>query len=87
MVHEPNLVWLQQFCSKCKNVQDIEQQCVQCGKRKHSFWDDPVGDMLTYLCEPRLWVKKIVVIAHNAKGFELHLILNRAILLKWQPGL
>jgi DNA polymerase III alpha subunit (gram-positive type) len=85
--HVPNLVCLQQFCSKCENISDIEQDCIQCGKHIHSFWDDTVGDMLSYLCESRPWVEKIIVIAHNAKAFELHFILNRAIFLKWQVGL
>jgi len=60
---------------------------VRCGQRKHSFWDDPVGYLLTYLCKPRPWVNKIVAIAHNAKAFDLHFILNRAIMLKWNPEL
>ena len=30
---------------------------------------------------------KIVVIAHNAKAFDLHFILNKAIMLKWQSKL
>ena len=30
---------------------------------------------------------KIVVIAHNAKAFDLHFILNRAFLMKWQVEL
>ena len=55
------------------------------GQRKHSFWADPVGDLLTYLCKPRPWANKIVAIAHNAKAFDLHNILNRAIMLKWKP--
>jgi len=46
-----------------------------------------VGDMLSYLCESRPWEEKIVVIAHNAKAFDLHFILNRAVLMKWQVGL
>jgi hypothetical protein len=29
----------------------------------------------------------VVAIAHNAKAYDLHFILNRAILLKWQPEL
>jgi hypothetical protein len=62
-------------------LQDAERDCEQFGKRKHSFWDDPVGDM------PRPLVKKFVAIAHNAKAFDLHFILNRAILLKWQTEL
>jgi len=43
--------------------------------------------MLTYLTEPRPWAIKIVAIAHNAKAFDLHFILNKAILLKWKPEL
>jgi len=58
---------------------------LRCGQRKHPFWDDSVGDMLTYLCKPRPWANKIVVIAHNAKAFDFHFILNRAMILKWKP--
>jgi len=36
-VHVPNLVCLQQFCSKCESVTDIDQDCIQCNKRKHMF--------------------------------------------------
>jgi len=43
--------------------------------------------MLSYLCEPRPWAKQIFAIAHNVKALLLHLFLNRAILLKWQPEL
>ena len=74
--HVPNIVYLQQFCSKCENISDIEQHCIQCGDLIHSYWDDPVGDMLSYLCESRPWVQKIVVIAHNAMAFDLHFILT-----------
>jgi len=56
--------------------------CWQCDRRSHSFWDDPVGDLLTYLCEPHPWDNEIVAIAHNAKTFDLYFILNRAIMLK-----
>ena len=82
-----NLVCLQQICSKCENISDIEQDCIQCGKRTHSFWDDPVGDMLSYLYESRSWVERIVVIVQNEKVIDLQIILNRAILLKWQVEL
>jgi len=58
--------------------------CVRCGRRKHSFWEDPVGDLLSYLTEPRPWANKIVAITHNAKAFDVHFILNRAFLLKWK---
>jgi len=65
----------------------IDMDCERCGKRRHSFWDDPIGDLLSYLCEPRPWVDKVVAIAHNAKGFDSQFILNRAILMKWKPEL
>ena len=45
-VHVPNLVCLQQFCSKS----DKERDCVECSKGKHSSWEDTVGDMLSYMC-------------------------------------
>jgi hypothetical protein len=86
-LHVPNLVCLQQFCCRCEGVADIQIDCDRCGKRKHSFWVDPVGDVLSYLCEPQPWAKKIIAVSHNAKVFDLHFILNRAILLKWQPEL
>jgi len=49
---------------------------VRCGKRKHSFWEIPVVDMLTYVCKSRPWTTKIVAIDKNAK-----------VLLKWEPEL
>jgi nucleoid-associated protein YejK len=51
-LHVPNLACLQQFCSKCEGIADIEIHCDQCGNRKHSFWIDPVGDML-FICASR----------------------------------
>jgi len=86
-VNVPNLVCLQQFGSKCENAQDIGIDCEQCRRRKHTFWDDPVGYLLTYLCKSRHWCGKIVVISHNTKAFDLHFILDRAIFLKWKPKL
>ena len=84
--HLPNLVCVQQYCARCEEVEgDIE--CERCGKRRHSFWDDPIGGLLTYLYKPRPWANKIVAIAHNAKAIDLHFIPNRAIMLKWKPEL
>jgi hypothetical protein len=81
-VHVPNLVCLQQSCSQCESSDDVKLDCARCGKRQHAFWLDPVGDMLSYLCEPRPWVKQIVAIAHNAKAFDLQFILDTAVFLK-----
>jgi len=64
---------------------DIEMDCDRCGKRRHSFYNDPVGDLLSYLCEPRPWCNKVVAIAHNAKTFDSLFILKRAIFMKWNP--
>jgi hypothetical protein len=84
-LHVPNLVCVQQVCSQCENVEDGD--CQRCGVRKHSFWEDPVASLLAYLCQSRPWVKKVVAIAHNAKAFDLHFILNRAVQLHWKPDL
>jgi len=87
-LHVPILVCLQQFCTACEmQDEDDKQDCARCGKRRHSYFEDPVGDLLSYLCEPRPWCKKVVTIAHNAKAFDSQFILNRAILLKWTPEL
>ena len=66
---------------------EVEIDSKLCGKRRHSFWDDPVGNLLTYLCEPRFGANKILAIAHNAKAFDQHFILNRAIRMKWKAEL
>jgi len=86
-VHIPNLVCLQHFCAVCEKDPDIDADCVRCGRTQHAFWDDPMGDLLTYLCKERPWCEKVVAIAHNAKGFDAHFILDRAILLKLTPKL
>ena len=71
MLHVPNLI-----CSSCEYLEEVERGCFQCGKRKHSFWDDLEGDMMSYLCEPRHWDNKIVAVAHNAKAFVLRFTIN-----------
>jgi hypothetical protein len=66
-VHILILVCLQQFCTTCEMQDDIDVDCERCGMRRHSFFEDPVGDLLSYLCEPRSWCKKVMAIAHNAR--------------------
>jgi len=83
----PNLVCVQQICARYEEIEYCSIDCERCGRRSHSYWNDPVGDLLTYLCEPRPWASKIVAVAHNAKAFDLNFILNRAIKLKWKPEL
>ena len=86
-LHVPNLVCVQQFCSRCEMMTNIDATSERCGMRRHSFWDDPVGDLLSYLCETRRWSEKVVAIAHNAKGFDSQFILNRLILMRWKNEL
>jgi hypothetical protein len=46
-------------------------------ERENTFWEeDPVVDLLTYLCQPRHLANKIVAIARNAKPLDVHIILN-----------
>jgi hypothetical protein len=51
--HVPNLVCVQQFCSVCEMQDDIDIDCERCGEKRYSFFDDPVADLLSYLCEQR----------------------------------
>jgi len=46
--HVPNLVCMQQFCAVCEDDPDMDVDCRRCGKGKHSFWTDPVGDLISY---------------------------------------
>ena len=66
---------------------DIEEDCERCGKRKQSFWDESIEDLLSYLYEPRHWASKVVVIDHNTRILDLQLKLNRAIQIKWKAKL
>ena len=54
---------------------------------KLSFWEDPVGDLLSHLCAKRQWCDRVIAIAHNARGFDAQFILDRAVVLKWTPEL
>ena len=66
---------------------DVYTDCERCSRRRHSFWEDPVGDLVSYLCEPRPWCERVIAIAHNTRGFEAQFIRDRAILKKWTPKL
>ena len=43
----PTRVCTQQFCKRCKGIKDCERECESFGVRKHTFWEDPVGELLT----------------------------------------
>ena len=81
IAHVPKLVCVKLLCVRCKEVK-VDIDCERCGKRWHSFWEDTVGDMVTYLCEPRRWANKIVAFAHNAIALHMNFILNRVTMMK-----
>jgi len=45
--HISILVCAQQFFTACGMQDDTEMDCDRCGRRLHSFYDDPVGDLLS----------------------------------------
>ena len=65
----------------------MDVDCRRCPKRKHSFWTDPVGDLISHTFKSRPWADRIVAIAHNAKAFDLHFVLNRLVTMKLLPEL
>ena len=81
--HIPILFSLQQFCTACEMQDYIDTDSERCGRRLHLYYEDPVGDLLSYICEPRPWCNKVVAITHNAKAFDSQFIIKGAILLKW----
>jgi hypothetical protein len=43
--HIPILVCAQQFCKTCEMQDDNETDCERCGRIRHSFYEDPIGDL------------------------------------------
>lgn len=66
---------------------DVDVDCRRCGKRKESFWTDPVGDLISYVFKSRPWADRFVAIAHNANAFDLLFVLNRLVRTKLLPEL
>jgi len=83
--HVPNLVCVKQFCAVCEDNSDMNVDCRRCGNRKHTFWTDPIGDLISYTFKSRPWADRVVVIAHNAKAFDLNFVLNRLVRMKLLP--
>jgi hypothetical protein len=55
--------------------------------RGNSFWSDPVSDLISYAFKSRHWADRVVSVAHNAKAFDLHFVLNRLVRMKSLPEL
>lgn len=73
-VHEPNLCVAQRVCLACLKNENIEMDCVACGKREFIFADQPVGQLVELVT--RSPFSKTVCIAHNARGFDAQFILR-----------
>jgi hypothetical protein len=71
----------------CEDEPNAEVDCRRCGKRKHSFWSDPVGDLISYTFKTRPWADRIVAIALNARAFDLVFVLNHLVRTKSKPEL
>jgi len=68
--HVPNLICAQQMCSKCDAVEYVNDDCEQCGKRVHTYWQDSVEIFTDYLRLSRPFSDRIYVISHNSRGYE-----------------
>jgi len=73
--------------SKCEIVDNVNVDCEQCGKRVHTFWQDPVGKFIYYLRLSRPFADKIYVISHNTSGYDAQFVLRRFLELRWEPKL
>jgi hypothetical protein len=65
----------------------MDVDCGRCGKRKHSFWTDPVGDLISNIFKFGSWADRVVCVAHNSKAYDLHFVLNRLVQMKMMPDL
>jgi len=85
--HAPNFICAQEMCSKWGTVDDLSVDCEQCGKRVHTFWQDPVGKFIDYLRQSRPFAGKVYVISHNSRGYNTLFLLRRFLELRWTPQL
>jgi hypothetical protein len=85
--HVPNLICDQQICSKCEAVDDLNINCLQCGKRVHMFWEDHIGTFIDYLRLSRPFDDKIYVISHNSRKYHAHFLIRKFLELRWGPKL
>jgi len=68
-------------------VDNVNVDCEQCGKRVHTFWQDPVGKFIDFLRISRQIADKIYVISHNYRGEDAQFLLRRFMELIWEPKL
>ena len=71
------------MCSKCEAVEDLSVDFEQCGKRAHTFWQDPVGKFIDYIWQYRPFADKVNVISHNSRRYDSQFLLRRFLELRW----
>ncbi|KAK4882043.1 hypothetical protein RN001_005362 [Aquatica leii] len=87
-LHIPTLCVAQQVCKSCITIQNISEDCRNCGRRQHIFKKDPVGEFLDFVANLRKRCKGyIVTLAHNMKGYDGTFILKTLLSRRttWNP--
>ena len=69
-LHEHNLVCELQFVSRCDYEEDLGD-CVRCGRSKHSFQHDPMGEFISYEIEQSPSAKMFVAIVITPRRLTL----------------
>jgi len=72
--HRPNLCVARVICDDCRN-RDFEGICGRCGVPEHVFEGvDCVNDFCRFLFNK--FMKNTIAIAHNARGFDAHFVMQ-----------
>ena len=81
--HLPKFISAQQMFSKCEEVDYLSADCKQYGERTHVFWAQrPLGKLIDYLRQSRLFADKIYVISHKSRGYDAQLLLRKFLELR-----
>jgi len=70
---------------KCEAVEDVNVDFEECGKRVHSFWQDPVDKSINYFGLSRPFADKVYVILHNCRGYNAQFHLRMFLELRLEP--
>jgi len=75
LLHEPNLCVFRQCCDVCIDTDKVV--CEKCGLRLQKVkCDDPITPFMHHIFTIRMKFKRVVIIGHNAGGFDHHFLLN-----------
>lgn len=75
--HEVMLCVAQQSCVKCQNLDDLEDDCENCGSREHVFiGDDIIEKFMKFLGCINEKFREVIIISHNGQKYDMHFILK-----------